>query len=227
VSSDDEASSGAVRQVREMWENKTGQRLGPRWNAAFEDWIKKFGFERVVDAVQSASVAKRSDGEERITPDVLNVPAYAAVEQSDDEEPGMRQCYLVRGRMRAKFFYADNDDGDVLSLLRRALRAGISTSEMHQAVDENNTLEDCFVSLSIDRFEFRIAMGQSIVDAVPVTQVFIREEDPEWPIWNDYWRKTKGVGAPMNKQFGWYFPSRLPPADPPPKAKHIRSVRTS
>lgn len=219
MSSDEEVSPGALRQVREMWEFKTGQWLGPRWNAGFADWIKKFGVARVTDAVQRAAIVKYSKDGERIPPNVLDVPKYAAVEQADDDEPGMANCYLVRGRMRLKFFYADHDDGDVLALLRRALRAGVSASAMHEAVDENNTLEDCFVSLGIDKVEFRIAMGQSIVDVMPKTRVFVREEDPEWPIWNEYLRKTRGTGSPMNKQFGWYFPSRLPPVDPPSKAR--------
>jgi hypothetical protein len=155
MNSEEEVSDGAVRQVREMWEFKTDQRLGPRWNAAFADWIKKFGLAQVTDAVQRAAVIRYSDDGERTLPNVINIPKYATVEQADDNEPGMRQCY------------ADHDDGDVLSLLRRALRAGVSSSAMHEAVDENNTLEDCFVSLGIDRVEFRIAMGQSIVDAMP------------------------------------------------------------
>ncbi|WP_445488537.1 hypothetical protein [Rhodopseudomonas sp. RCAM05734] len=227
MNSDDEVSPGAVRQVRETWEYKTSQVLGPRWDSAFADWIKKFGIARVTDAVQRVSLVRYSEAGERIAPDVRDVPAYAKVEQADDEEPGMRECYYVRGLMRVKFFHADDSDRDILSLLRRALRAGVSTSAMYRAVEENNTLEDCFVSLGVDRFEFRIAMGQSVGNATAVTQFFVREQDPEWPLWNEHWRKTKGVGAPMNKQFGWYFPSRLPPVIPPPKVSRGRSVRSS
>jgi hypothetical protein len=205
-----------------MWEFKTGQWLGPRWNRGFADWIKKFGVARVTDAVQRAAIAKYSDNGQYIDPNVLDVPKYTAVEQADDDEPGMRQCYLVRGKMRVKFSYADHDDGDVLTLLRRALRAGVSASAMHEAVDENNTLEDCFVSLGIDRIEFRIAMGQSIVDIMPKERIFISAESPEWKLWDDFGRRTRGKGWPTNREFGWYFPSRLPPADPPPKARRRR-----
>jgi hypothetical protein len=213
MSFESEATPGSVRQLREMWENKTAAALGPAWNAAFADWIKKFGFGRVADAVQVASAAGYPEDGERLPPDIRNVPKYAAVQQADEREPGMRHCYLVRGRMRQKF-YCREDDSEVLSLLRRAMRAGVSASAMHQAVDESNTLEDCFVLMGFERFEFRIAMDRPIIDLPPKHQVFIRMEDPEWPIWDAYWRRTKGIGAPMNKHFGWFFSSRLPPTDP-------------
>jgi hypothetical protein len=61
---------GAVRHLREMWEYKTGQPLGPGWNAAFADWIKKFGFALVADAVQKASVAGYSEDGERLPPNI-------------------------------------------------------------------------------------------------------------------------------------------------------------
>jgi hypothetical protein len=42
-------------------------------------------------------------------------------------------------------------------------------------------------------------------------KVFIRESDPEWPLWQAHLRRTIGRGSPINRQFGWYFPTRLPP----------------
>jgi hypothetical protein len=218
MSFESEATPGAVRQLCEMWENKTAAKwpLGPRWEAAFAEWITKFGFSLVADAVQRASDAGYSEDGERLPPNIRDVPKYAAVQQADEREPGMLNCYLVRGRMRLKFF-CEEHDGEVLSLLRRAMRAGVSASAMRQTVDENNTLEDCFVSMGIDRFEFRTALGHSIVDLPLNGQVFIRENDPEWPVWGAFWRKTRGVGLPMNNHFGWFFPSRLPPTEPPSK----------
>jgi hypothetical protein len=209
-----EATPGAVRQLRDMWENKTAARkpLGPGWDAAFADWIAKFGFGLVADAVQRASVAGYSEDGERLRSNIRDVPKYAAVQQADEKEPGMRNCYLVRGRMRQKFF-CEEHDSEVLSFLRRAMRAGVSASDMHRAVDENNTLEDCFVSMGIDRFEFRIAKRHPIVDLPSRGQVFISEKDPEWRIWEAYWRRTKRVGLPLNRYFGWFFPSRLPPTE--------------
>jgi hypothetical protein len=168
--------------------------------------------------VQKASVAGYSEDGERPPPNICDVPKYAAVDQAEDREPGMRDCYFARGRMRLKFYYEEGDN-EVLSLLRRAMRAGVSPSEMRQAIDESDTLEDCFIALGIDRFEFRVAMGHPIVDLLPKRQVFIREEDPEWPAWNAYLRKTTGKDAPMNKHFGWYFPTRVPPVDDPPKSR--------
>lgn len=211
-----EATPGALRQLREMWEFKANELLGSGWNAAFADWIKKFGLALVTDAVQQASTSRYSEDDKRLPPDIRDVPKYATVAQAEAKEPGMGECYLVRGLMRKKFYCAQNDD-DVLELLQRALRAGASPSAMYQAVKENNTLEDCFYSLGIERTEFRIAMGQLVVDLPFRQQVFIREEDPEWLIWNEYLRRTTGKGSPMNKNFGWFFPSPLPPTDQPTK----------
>lgn len=128
----------------------------------------------------------------------------------------MRACYLVRGRMRVKFV-CEESDGEVLSLLKKAMRAGVSPSAMHEAVEENNTLEGCFVSMGIERFEFRVAMGDPIVDLSSKRKVFISEKDPEWRIWNAHLRGTRSIDPPMNKDFGWFFPSRLPPTDPQPR----------
>jgi hypothetical protein len=212
-------TGAAARQLREMWEQKTGDRLGSAWDPAFSDWIKKSSFPLVADAIQRLAAPRYSPDGERVPPNVREVPKYAVVLQADEAEPGMLDCYLVRGRMRKKF-YCDEDDGDVLAFLRTAMRAGTAASEMHRAVEENDTLEDCFAALGVDRTEFRIAMGHPIFES-PLRhhQVFIREEDPEWPAWNAYLLKTTGKGAPMNKHFGWYFPSRLPPVAEPIKRR--------
>ncbi|MBB4373440.1 hypothetical protein GGD63_006263 [Bradyrhizobium sp. cir1] len=209
----------AARHLREIWEHKAwpDQPLGPGWTTAFSDWIEKFGFGRVADAMQMASAPRFSEDGERLPPDIRDIPRYAAVEHAEDGEPGMKGCYLVRGRMRVKFYCSESDD-EVLMLLRRAMRAGVSESAMHHAVDDNTTLENCFAAMGIDRIEFRITMGHPIVDLRPKgQQVFVRTEDPEWQIWDAYRRRTTGKGAPISNRGGWYFPSRLPPADPAPK----------
>jgi hypothetical protein len=95
---------------------------------------------------------------------------------------------------------------------------------MHRAVDENNTLEDCFADLGIDQTEFRIAMGHPIVDVPAAGRVFVRENEPEWHLWDAYLRRTTGKGAPMNKNFGWFFPTRIPPVDDPPKGRKRRKI---
>lgn len=218
ASSEEFATATAARQLREMWERKTGERLGPAWDPAFLDWIKKWGYSLVADAVQSVAASGYSEDDERQPPNIRDVPRYAAVEQADEAEPGMGQCYLVRGKMRTKFFCRDSDE-DVLRLLRTALRAGVRPSAMHKAVAENNTLEDCFGDLDIGRTEFRIAMGHPIFDAPVKGRVFIRFDEEEWKLWDSHKRKTTGKGLPMNKDFGWFFPTRLPPTDGPPKRR--------
>jgi len=167
--------AAAARQLREMWEYKTRERLGPNWDPAFLNWIKKWGFGLVADAVQTVAVSGYSEDGERQSPNIRDVPRYAAVEQAEAAEPGMRDCYLVRGRMRKKFRSDDSDD-DMLGLLRAKMRAGISASEMHGAVDESETLEDCFSAMGVDRTEFRIAMGHPIDDRSLRHRVFVRED---------------------------------------------------
>jgi hypothetical protein len=199
-----------------MWERKAwvDAPLGPDWDDVFADWIERFGLERVADAVQMASIARISKDGRRSPPDIRDIPKYAAVEMAEDREPGMRACHFVRGRMRLKFYCAENDN-EVLSLLMRAMRAGVSEPAMNDIVDDSSTLEDCFAAMGIDKTEFRTAMKHPIVDPLPRNTVFIATEDREWPIWNAHLRKTTGKDAPINKRGGWYFPSRLPPSDPP------------
>jgi hypothetical protein len=127
ISSDSEVSPAAARQLQEMWEFKavSERPLGPGWTAAFADWVNKFGFGRVADAVQMASAPRFADDGKRLPPDIRDVPKYAAVERADEREPGMKECYFTRGRMRLKYYY-EEDDNEVLKLLRRAMRAGVS-----------------------------------------------------------------------------------------------------
>lgn len=211
------ATASAARQLREMWEHKTWDRLGPAWDGAFLDWIKKWGFGLVADALQMVAVFGYSEDGERQPPNFRDIPKYAAVLQADADEPGMRDCYLIRGHMRKKFFCSESDS-TILTLLRTAMRAGVSASKMKRAVVENNSLEDCFVDLGIDRTEFRTAMGHPIIDLPAKGRFFIKEDEPEWRLWDAYLRKTTGKGAPM-VNFGWYFPMRVPPVDEPPKGR--------
>lgn len=99
------------------------------------------------------------------------------------------------------------------------MRAGVRASEMYEALENNNTIEDFFLAIGIERYEFRIAMGQPVVDIKRKERIFISMDDPKWPAWDAYWRKTKGVGAPINKNFGWFFDSHNPPDDQPKKRK--------
>lgn len=42
--------------------------------------------------------------------------------------------------------------------------------------------------------------------------VFVPADTEEWSEWARYWRKTRGESPPQNCRFGWFFPSRFPPA---------------
>jgi hypothetical protein len=123
-SSQEFLTMAAARQLREMWERKTGDRLGAEWDRTFLDWARKSSFGLVADAIQRVAAPRYSDDGKRVPPNVDNVPAYAVALRADEAEPGMLDCYLVRGRMRKKFYCEENDD-DVLALLRNVLRAGI------------------------------------------------------------------------------------------------------
>lgn len=212
MSFDSEVTPGAVSQLRQLWENKThADRPLPAWqNAALGNWIGNFGFAAVADAIQTVTAPRFSEGGERIIPDINDVPRFAAVEQAEAREPGMKVCYLIRGLMREKFYFQE-EENEALLLLRQAMRAGVSVSVMHEALENNDTIEDFFLAIGIERHEFRIAMGQPVVDLKRKEEIFISMEDPEWPAWDAYWRKTKGVGAPLNKNFGWFFDSLNPP----------------
>jgi hypothetical protein len=80
----------AARQLREMWEHKTGDRLGPAWDPAFSDWIKKSSFSLVADAIQRVAAPRYSEDGKRVAPNLGEVPKYAVVLQADEAEPGRR-----------------------------------------------------------------------------------------------------------------------------------------
>jgi hypothetical protein len=90
--------AGMARQFREMWWYKTGEWLDPEiWDPVLVDWIKEFGQPVLVDAilqVKERSVLKNS------VPNTNDVPRFAKVLQADDREPGMGDCYLMRGQVR-------------------------------------------------------------------------------------------------------------------------------
>jgi hypothetical protein len=200
-----------------MWESRTRERLSPAWDAAFVDWLSKFDLPLLIDAIQAVTDSAHLENSllplpERKPPNIRDVPKYAAVEQAEAAEPGMRDCYLVRGRMRNKFY--GGDDGEIIAVLVKAMRDGMSTSTMHKAVDDTDTLEDCCAALGVDRTEFR-----KIFDAPVNRQVFVREDEPEWRLWDAHLRRTTGRGSPMNKHFGWHFPTRVPPTDKAPKQR--------
>lgn len=198
------SSLAAARRLREMWEHKTEERLGTVWDAAFEGWIEKCGYARVADAVQRVVAKRYIDLRAGRPPtDVGSVLRYAMVLRAEDREPGSLDCYMIRGRMREKF-YMEEDENVIATLLY----SGRSARAMHRAVDENDTLEGFYADIGVERSP----LPRFLENVVP-GKVLVRESDPEWPLWVDYYRKTRGQSPPMNKQFGWYFPSRLPPAD--------------
>jgi hypothetical protein len=199
----------SVNTLRMMWQRKTGERLPKVWDAAFQSWIEAYGMSFVEDAIQRV-VADTWDPETetRKTPNIRDVPRYATVYHAEEAEPGMRDCYLVRGRIRRKFYVSD--DVELLGILRDAMRSGMSAAAMHGAVTCNETFEGCCADLGVGCIEFKEIFGGA--DPLPVPdKVFIREDEPEWRLWDAYLRRTTGKGAPMNRRFGWLFPSRLPP----------------
>lgn len=213
--------AAAARSVREMWQHKTGEYLPSTWDPTIINWVERFGLPLVSDAVQAVADSGFSEDGKRHPAAVLDIPRYATVEQAEAAEPGMKDCYFIRGRMREKF-YTKDDEGPIIGFLSEVMRGGMSVSAMHQAVDDNETLEDCFAQLGVDRTVFRVAMGHPIVDRPVRHQVFISEHEPEWRLWDAYLRKTTGRGSPMNKHFGWHFPTRTPPVEQTPRRRSHR-----
>jgi hypothetical protein len=210
--------TGACRRLREMWERKTRERLNPAWDAAFADWLSKFDLPLLIDAMQAVADSAHRENSllpfpEHKPPNIGDVPKYAAVERAEAAEPGMRDCYLVRGRMRKKF-YSSDEDNKVIALLINAMRGGMSASTMHKAIDDSDTVEDCCAALGFDKTEFR-----EIFDRPIKHLVFISENEPEWRLWDAHLCKTTGRGSPMNKHFGWHFPTKVPPIDEAPKRR--------
>ena len=97
------------------------------------------------------------------------------------------------------------------------MRRGMSAATMHAAVTRNETFEGCCGDLGVGAVEFRHIFGGELL---PVEEkVFIRENEPEWRLWDAYLRRTTGKGPPMNQRFGWFFPSKVPPPDEPARRK--------
>jgi hypothetical protein len=212
-----EADQGNVdertcRRVREIWEGKTGEWLSKKWDAAIAKWITEFEFSLVIDAISAVvGYAHRFDAtlppSKRPVPSILDVPKFAFVLRADEKEPGMLDCYLLRGRIMTKFLYVDPND--MITILAAAMRGGMSIGAMRRAVDNNETLEGLCTALGVENFEYQeMFCGPPTIEQ---KNVFIREDQPEWRAWQSYLLNTTGTGSPMNKQFGWRFPTQWPP----------------
>ena len=213
-----EADQGNVdertcRRVREMWEHKTGQWLSKKWDAAIAKWITEFEFSLVTRRYLGCCglcASLRCDSalpSKRPVPSILDVPKFAFVLRADEKEPGMLDCYLLRGRIIAKFLYVDPNE--MITILAAAMRDGMSIGAMSRAVDDNETLEGLCIALGVENFEYQeMFCGPPTIEQ---KNVFIREDQPEWRAWQSYLLNTTGTGSPMNKQFGWRFPTQWPP----------------
>ena len=197
-------SLGAIaRQLHEMWWHKTGQWLEPEvWDPIIENWVKQFRQPVLADAIQrvvATAVLKRS------VPDVENVPKFAKVLQADDKEPGMGDCYLVRGKIRLKYRMVEEEDPKLLEVLANAMRRGVTAAAMYEAVAQQNTLRDCLFAMGIDPNEYQDLGKQK--DGL----IFLDGNSLEFLLWDAYTRKMTGRGVPLNSLGGWYFPTKLPP----------------
>jgi hypothetical protein len=158
-----EADQGNVdertcRRVREIWEGKTGEWLSKKWDAAIAKWITEFEFSLVIDAISAVvGYAHRFDAtlppSKRPVPSILDVPKFAFVLRADEKEPGMLDCYLLRGRIMTKFLYVDPND--MITILAAAMRGGMSIGAMRRAVDNNETLEGLCTALGVENFEYQ------------------------------------------------------------------------
>jgi hypothetical protein len=188
--------AGRVRQLCEMWWQKTNEDLDPAiWDRVLIGWIKQFNQAQLADAIQRV-VAKAIWN--KGSPNILDVPYFAKVLQADDREPGMGNCYFVRGAMRKKYYRDDEGDKKLLALLAEAMRRGVSADEMYTAVEENDNLRDCLGALGIDPKDYEGLGRQSS------KLIFVRGDTPAFKMWDDQYRKETGRGVPLNSRFGWY-----------------------
>jgi hypothetical protein len=51
---------------------------------------------------------------------------------------------------------------------------------------------------------------KEITGVIP-TGFYAEDGSPELAAWDEWWRQTRGVGAPRDKRFGYRFPTRWPP----------------
>jgi hypothetical protein len=201
------------RRVREIWEGKTGEWLSKKWDSAIAKWITEYEFSLVVDAITAVvGYAHRFDAtlppSKRPIPNILEVPKFAFVLRADEKEPGMLECYRLRGRIMTKFSYVDPHE--MITVLAAALRDGMSIGAMKRAFDDNETLEGLCAALGVESYEYQEMFGGR--ETVEQEKFFIRDDQPEWRAWQTYLLNTKGAGSPINKQFGWHFPTQWPPA---------------
>jgi hypothetical protein len=56
------------------------------------------------------------------------------------------------------------------------------------------------------------AFAAERAEPAPAPLVWVASGSPEWTAWAAYWRATKGKTPPQDRDGGWRFPSRLPPA---------------
>jgi len=171
-----ESTRASARVLREMWEHKTDERLSAAWEGPLVSAIEKYGYSHMEDALQAVAARLlrhlRSSAEPPPV-SIGDVVAYAAVSHADELEPGVGECYLIRGHVRKKFI--GGDDGEMLAALLNAMRNGMSVSAMHKALDENDTLEDCFAALGVERSPLLDIFAAAKVRK----KVLVRFDEPE------------------------------------------------
>lgn len=107
----------------------------------------------------------------------------------------------------------DQDDGQApLSGADRTRR----WRERRAAGDDAVTGGDAPREEEIERKKDAVTLAARPRAAAPARPggAYIRQGDPEWNPWADYWRSTKGNSPPTDRKGGWLFPSAAPPPIP-------------
>ena len=198
-----------ARALREMWLYKTGENLGHAWDPVLDKWLRVFGYGLLADCVQEVALRGR---------DILDVARFAAVTFADEKQPGMKQCYLMRGRIMKKFAFYRWDFENRALLLKFLADTTLEGSVRHNlvwtAIDRSDTLEQLVDELAGLSDQGPIVTPSFSAPFIRDQSVFVREGTPEWDAWQRYRYYTTGKGTPMDRNFGWHFPTRFPPDHP-------------
>lgn len=122
-------------------------RLGERWSSLtpgfsltedglrnIRQWMRRFGMQELYDAMGvAADQYLKRDPQGRLTHESVNrafskIAGICAVAKENREKPGLGDIYYIRGIVRNRFGYCDEDAA--IELLRRAYDAGVAIAAL-------------------------------------------------------------------------------------------------
>jgi hypothetical protein len=128
-----------ITHLGKQWEDATGYEWLDTEKSKVRKLINKFGVEIVAKAMQT-SLGQYLDRDETGLATMESVEkcfdgmcAIAKVEHEELREPGTRRLYLIRGGLRHRFYYCNNNL--CLSLMKTAVRLGVSLDYIEEVAN--------------------------------------------------------------------------------------------